>query len=244
VLYVADQAHVPYGGRPLDEIKSFATEISRFLADNGCRAIIMACNISSATALTSVCELLSPLPVLGVIAPAAERVAREYVGPIGVLATVGTVNSGAYTAHIQRANPLARVVEVPCSKFVPLIEAGEHSSRDAECAVREYLEPLAESGCRTIVLGCTHYPFMLPLLKQAANVMFKNPVTFVDPAEDVVATLSVRAPDLSTESINSGNVLLTTGDEAHFREQTAIFLPGIECKVSTARWIENNKLTM
>src|SRR5262249_46452616 len=114
ILYVADQAHVPYGGRPPDEIKQFATGVSEFLPDHGVRAIIMACNISSAVALPAVRRELSPLPVFGMIEAAARRAARSSDYPIGILATAGTVKSQAYTRQIQEIAPGSKVVEVAC----------------------------------------------------------------------------------------------------------------------------------
>ena len=109
IVYVADQAHVPYGGRPLSDIKHFATGISRFLAASGCKAIVMACNISSAVALETVINELLPIPVIGVI-DNGSKVALQSTknNRIGVLATQGTVQSGAYTRALLRLSQIAR----------------------------------------------------------------------------------------------------------------------------------------
>lgn len=256
ILYIADQAHVPYGGRPLGEICAFASGISAFLAEKGCRAIIMACNISSATALPSVREALNPLPVLGVIAPATRR-AMEAVGPepaprIGVLATVGTVRSGAYTAHLRAlaGNRDLFVEEIGCPKFVPLVEAERTQTPEADAAAKEYLSPLAEVGCTTIILGCTHYPFLLPTLHRAAETLFPYPVTFIDPATEMADALLAVLPDAghvgnvptissNVDHPNDASLFLTTGDAASFRQQTPCFLPGIapaSYQVAAAAW--------
>jgi len=252
VLYVADQAHVPYGERPLEEVCGFATEISRFLASQGCRAIVMACNISSATALPSVSARLAPRPVLGVIAAAVRRAVLPPLLPpsqgweprIGVLATAGTVRSGAYSAQIRRLNPGARVIEVACPRFVPLVEAGELETEAACAAAREYLAPLAEAGCRTILLGCTHYPFLLSTLRRTAAELFDVPVTFIDPADEIADALRAALFDLGQVHHSAPNLLLTTGDPDVFRAQAPRFLPGAAFAVAPACWTSEGALSL
>jgi glutamate racemase len=237
VLYVADQAHVPYGGRPLEEVCGFACRISAFLAEQGCEAVVMACNISSATALPFVKETLSPRPVLGVIAPAVSRAAAHSDLPrIGVLATEGTVRSGAYSKQILLQNPRAFVLEVPCPKLVPLVEDGELETPEAFAAAREYLSPMAEARCDTILLGCTHYPFLLPTLRRAACDLFPYPVLFIDPADEMGEALRAALPSIETSRPELPNLLLTTGDACAFREQAPRFLPGIPFEVGSAHW--------
>ena len=241
VLYVADQAHVPYGGRPLDEVRGFATGISTFLAEQGCRAIVMACNISSAVALPSVEKELAPIPVLGMIGPAALRAAAvdselqpDAESPIiGVLATEGTVQSGAYPKAIMACNPSATVAQVPCPRFVPLVESGETETAEALDAAREYLTFPARLRCRTIVLGCTHYPYLMPALQRAACDLFDAPVTFVDPAFEVAAALPPRPEG---EPFSRPSLLLTTGSADNFRQQAPRFLPNAEFDTAAAVW--------
>jgi glutamate racemase len=274
-LYVADQAHVPYGGRPLPEVCGFACGISAFLAEAGCRAIVMGCNISSATALPSVSASLAPLPVLGMIAPAARRAVllshpsggeeeklpsitpplqygrgmpRPYTPsphaqrPIGVLATVGTVQSGAYTRQIQALDPTARVLEVACPKFVPLVEAEATEGEEAVAAARAYLIPLAEAGCRTIILGCTHYPFILPTLHRVSAMLFSESVTYVDPADEIADALRAALPDLGGKPPVRRHLLFTTGEVDAFRAQARYFLPDIDVEVQPARWSHGGRL--
>jgi glutamate racemase len=247
ILYVADQAHVPYGGRPLEEIRGFATAISAFLARQNCRAILMACNISSATALPSVSQSLSPLPVHGMIAPAVRRALQslavsqsENAPRIGVLATAGTVQSGAYAVALHSLNRRCQVTQVPCPKFVPLVEAGEIESAAAREAACEYLTLLAESRCQTVILGCTHYPYLLPTLQRVAADLFPSPVTFIDPAEALADALPIP---MDPDDISSPlRLLLTTGDPEHFRRQIPRFLPDVSCEVRAARWQTDGSL--
>lgn len=249
VLYVADQAHVPYGGRPLDQVQGFATGISVFLAEQGCRSIVMACNISSAVALPSVQRLLAPLPVAGVIIPACLKAVQVDAAMqpgvstpvIGVLATEGTVNSGAYPLSLGVCNPHVAVAQVPCPRFVPLVEAGQTDCPDALDAAREYLTILVRLQCRTIILGCTHYPYLLPALRQAVNELFSDPVTFVDPAHEAVSSLS--KPAANTVSASSRSLLLSTGNTDNFECQIHRLLPKVNYDVGAARW-EDGKLTL
>lgn len=233
VLYVADQFHVPYGGRPLEEIRGFATEISRFLADEGCRAVLMACNISSAVALDSVRGSLAPLPVYGMIESVARRAATD--SRIGVLATKGTVKSGAYARTINRLSTSTIVTEQACPDFVPLVESGETESEAASRAAREYLAPLHAAGCTRIILGCTHYPYLLSVLETESRALWGRALPFLDPAESLIEDLSRTLSDLGESSV-SRHRLLTTGDSRLFASQIPHFLPGVYVETGEALW--------
>lgn len=184
ILYLADTAHVPYGPRPLGEVRGFALEIMRFLAAQGAKAIVAACNMSSALAVDDARRLLD-VPILGVIeAGVALALSRPTQGPIGVLATAGTVASEAYPKQIARLRPDVQVVQVPCPEFVPLVERGLECSPEARAAAQAYTQPLLDAGCRTVILGCTHYPLLLPVLEAVAPSL-----RFVDPAVGAAAQL-------------------------------------------------------
>ncbi|HSV74922.1 MAG TPA: glutamate racemase [Chthonomonadales bacterium] len=236
VLYLADQAHVPYGGRPLEEVAGFARGISRYLVDARCRAIVMGCNLSSATALPEVVREMAPLPVLGVIAAAALRAAAFDPARVGVLATEGTVATGAYGRQVRAANPAAEVVEVACPAFVPLVESGCANSEEAFDHASQYLRPLADRDCRVVVLGCTHYPYLLPVLRRAASNLFAELPVFLDPADEVVGALERALPGLRRAGAAPPSRLLTTGDPARFAQQARAFWPGEPFRVGAARW--------
>jgi len=184
VLFFGDTAHVPYGERPLCEIREFALDITRYLVGHGAKMIVMACNMSSATALDNARREFPDLPVLGVIAPGARAVMeaiRSGMPPrIGVLATTGTVRSGAYSRIIRELAPDATVFEQACPRFVPLIEAGEADSAEARCAAEQYAARLVEQDVSAVILGCTHYPYV----KRAIAAAMGRSVTIVDPAEE------------------------------------------------------------
>ena len=238
VVYVADQAHVPYGGRSIDEVAGFAAGISRFLVGLGCSAIVMACNISSATALEIVSAEHPQVPILGVIGPAVARAcAAPATGPIGVLATEGTVRSGAYERYIARLAPDRLVRQVACPDFVPLVELGHANTPAAVRAARTYLRPLVAAGCEQVILGCTHYPYLLPALLGAAAELEASRIRFVDPADETAAALLTLVPDLAERSGPRAPVLLTTGSPAHFAEQASDLLETAHEEVMHARWI-------
>lgn len=186
IVYFADSAHVPYGERPLEEIQEFALAIVGFLIEKGAKAIVMACNMSSAVALDVSRAEYPSLPIIGVISPGARAAVDACCGaPIGVLATTGTIKSEAYVRSVARYDPAIPVFGQACPKFVPLVESGRADSEDAEAAACTYVAPLLAEGCRTIVLGCTHYPFLRKQIEAAAG----EGVTIVDPAEETVTFL-------------------------------------------------------
>jgi glutamate racemase len=218
---VGDTCHVPYGGRPLSEVRGFALGLTEYLVDGGCSAVVMACNISSAVALDEA-RHRHDVPIFGMVEAGALAASDAVDDPIGVLATEGTVRTGAYTAALSALRSGVRVMEVPCPDFVPLVEAGRWTSDDAFAAAREYSAPLVEASVRTVILGCTHYPFLDAAIRSA----FPWPVRLIDPAERVamdVATLLPPAPrpgDLRVEATadpssfaHRGSVLLGS----HFR---------------------------
>lgn len=237
ILFVADQAHVPYGGRDLAEVRGFACGISNGLLGAGCKAVVMACNISSATALKEVQEDHPDTLALGVIAPGARAAVRKTAtGRVGVLATLGTVKSAAYTRTLHRLAPDLFVQEIACPDFVPLVEAGQIDTPEALSAATTYLKPLLDAGTDTVVLGCTHYPFLLPVLQKVAPR-----VCFVDPAEQTVLELAreMETRGLATTRSEPASLrLITTGDPGRFAETLHRFLPHSAdlLQIASAQW--------
>jgi glutamate racemase len=219
IWVIADQAHVPYGERALEEIRQFALAQCRFLFDGGAEAVWMACNICSAVALEDARAIHGASAVQGVLQAGAQAAAElSRTGRIGVLATDGTVRSGAYPSQIRRLRPDASVTTVACPEFVPLVEAGRLDGPQTTAAARRRLAPLIEAGCDVVVHGCTHYPFLEPALRSVWPP--ELPVRFVDPAQALARRLDPglrRGSDPSTE-------LFTTGDADRFRVQVEAFL--------------------
>ena len=165
VLYFGDTARVPYGPKSPETVRRYSAEILAYLIGRGVKAVVVACNTSTAHALDHLRSRAS-VPVVGVIEPGARAaVAASRSGTIGVIGTVGTVASGAYERAIKALRPDATVVSAACPLFVPLVEEGWFDHPAAELIARDYLEPLRRSGVDVVVLGCTHYPLLKPLLQ-------------------------------------------------------------------------------
>jgi glutamate racemase len=216
-IYLGDNARTPYGPRPADEVRAFTDECASWLLAQDVKLLVIACNTATSRALPQVRERAA-VPVVGVVRPggvAAAAATRS--GHIGVIATAGTVESGAYPAAIEEADTRLVVTQQPCPRLVPLVEAGTLDGPDAEEAVRGYLEPMLAADPRidTLLLGCTHYPLLRPLLERVAG----SPVAVVDSAfttaiavEDLLDALHAR-----TDVPGSGeNRIATTGDVQAF----------------------------
>ena len=180
-LYLGDTARVPYGERSPEEIRSIAAEVVHWLQQQGIGVLVMACNTSNALAL-DVAVAEAGVPVVGLIDSVAATLSADR---IGVLATPATAGSGAYRRAIHACNPDAEVIEVGCPAFVPLIEAGDLQHPELRHAARTYLAPLLEHDVQAIVLGCTHYPLLTPLLQD----LLPAGVSLVDPAQAAVQRL-------------------------------------------------------
>jgi glutamate racemase len=178
---------VPYGQRSTQEIRTIAAEVVHWLRLQGVDVLLMACNTSNALAL-DVAVAEAGVPVLGLIDSVAAVIESERVG---ILATPATAASGAYRRAIHACRPSARVLEVGCPAFVPLIEAGNLEAPELRQAASAYLAPLLAAGVDTIVLGCTHYPLLRPLL----TALLPPDVQLVDPA---VATAHRLGPLLAS----------------------------------------------
>lgn len=185
LLYFADTAHVPYGDRTPHEVRHFALSISQFLLDQGAQLLVFACNTTSAHALGAARDKF-PVPIFGMIEPGARAALHASQGQaIGVLATQSTVDSEVYPATIERFHSGTACWQIACPEFVPLVENEQSESIAARRACRHYLAPLRDAGVGTVILGCTHYPLLLPLLQEEAPE-----ITFVDPAEAVAREVS------------------------------------------------------
>lgn len=208
LLYFADTANVPYGDRTPGEVRLFALSITEFLIQQGAQIVVFACNTSSAYAL-QIAKKRFDVPLWGMIEPGARAAiaanaasAGSRGAPVGVLATSATVQSRMYSRWIENLQPGTRTIEVACPQFVPLVE-GEHSDSQAALdASAEYLEPLLQAGVRTVILGCTHYPLLLPALRSVAPH-----ICFVDPAEYVAREISSHCTAAKTADTadNSGH---------------------------------------
>lgn len=165
IVYLGDTARVPYGARSAEVVRRYAAHCAQFLADKGAKMVVIACNTASAHALDTLQAEL-PLPVVGVIEPGAlKAVTESCTQRIGVICTEGTRNSGCYARAILARNKAAYVETVACPLFVPLAEEGFVDHPATRLIAESYLAPLHAHRIDTLVLGCTHYPILAPVLR-------------------------------------------------------------------------------
>jgi glutamate racemase len=222
-VYLGDHARLPYGPRPLQEIRRFAREIGAFLEVQDVKLILVACNAATSAALPQLQEELS-VPVVGVITPEAHAAVQATRNRrIGLLATQATVDAGRYADLVRSLDAGAELVPVACPRLVPLIEGDDPYGEETEHAVREYAAPLKNAGVDTVILGCTHYPLVRPLFQR----VFGRDVTLVFSAEETAREVAVTLARkrIENDSARTGAYrFLTTGDPDAFREMGRRFL--------------------
>jgi len=186
VLYFADQGHVPYGPRGLDEVRMFSEQITRFLLELGAKLIVVACNTASAAALHHLRLTFPETSFVGMepaVKPAAESTQSHVVG---VLATPATFQGALYASVVERFANGVTILQDTCSGLVGQIENGELDSPATQEILEKALRPMLKQGIDTVVLGCTHYPFVIPLIKQIVGPK----VRVIDPAPAVARQAS------------------------------------------------------
>ncbi len=222
-VYLGDHARLPYGPRPLEEVRAFSLEIGGFLERQDVKLVVVACNTATSAALPQLQEALA-VPVVGVITPevhAAVQATRSR--HIGLLATQATVSAGRYAELVHALDAGVEFFPVACPNLVPLIESDDPFSAETTEAVRACAAPLKEAGVDTVILGCTHYPLIRPIFQR----VFGRGVTLVFSAEEtareVAETLARKG--IENDGRREGEYrFLTTGDPVLFRELGERFL--------------------
>ena len=225
IVYFGDTARVPYGPKSPDTVRRYSREIAGFLREQGVKNIVIACNTATAHALTTLREDLD-MPVVGVVEPGARAaVAASRRGHIGVIGTVGTIKSGAYERAIRSIDPDIRVTARACPLFVPLVEEGWTEHEAARLIAREYLQPLVAAEIDTLVLGCTHYPLLKPLLREILG----SDVRLIDSAEETAAETArtLAAADLCAQPAAEASYrFIASDDPLQFLQLGQRFLGG------------------
>jgi glutamate racemase len=178
IIFIADQAHVPYGPRPLEEVRAFSEAITRFLLGEGAKLIVVACNTASAAALMWLRQTFPQVPFVGMepaLKPAAETTQS---GVVGVLATPATFQGALYASVVERFTQGVRVLQDTCPGLVDQIEAGRLEGSETRTILEAVLQPMLAEGIDTVVLGCTHYPFVIPMIEEISGPN----VRVIDPA--------------------------------------------------------------
>jgi len=178
LIYFGDSAHLPYGEKTMEEIRNFSEGVVDFLLEKKCKLIVIACNTASAAALKYLREIHPEISFVGMepaVKPAAEQTQS---GVVGVMATTATFQGELFASVVERFAQNVKVIHQPCPGLVQQIEAGKLESADTEKMLREWLEPMIEKKIDTLVLACTHYPFVLPLIKKIVG----EKIRVIDPA--------------------------------------------------------------
>lgn len=169
LIYAADSAHVPYGDKPTAEIRRRSLTVAESLLGLGAKALVVACNTATAAAIHDLRGHYPHLPIVGMEPGVKPAVALSRARKVGVLATTGTLRSGRFNHLLERYGGGAEVIMQPCPGLVERVERGELSDGVTEALLKRYLEPLLENGVDSLVLGCTHYPFLIPLIERLAG---------------------------------------------------------------------------
>jgi glutamate racemase len=197
LLYVADSGHAPYGERSEAYIVERAQHIAAFLRAQGAQLLVVACNTATAAAVEALRQAHPDVPIVGIEPGVKPAVALSRSGHVGVMATTGTLSSRKFQRLLAAQPHGVQVHLQPCPGLALAIERGDLHSAELQAVVQRHCAPLREAGCDVVVLGCTHYPFAAPLIREALPG-----VALVDTAEAVArhtATLAARLPDAAAE---------------------------------------------
>jgi len=225
LIYFGDTARVPYGGRSKETLLKYARQDVRFLRSYDLKAIVIACGTVSTTSLTEL-QAENDLPIIGVVEPTCRRaVAQTRNKKVGLIATLASVRSGAYEAQIKKLDGAVQMSVKSCPLFVPLVENGRIHPGDTviETVAREYLEPLRDDGIDTLILGCTHYPLIAPII---AGIMGPG-VTLVSAGEESAFELKrmLKASGLRADENRRGDAEFCVSDRVEdFERIASLFL--------------------
>ena len=223
VLYFGDQGHIPYGPRPLEQIRSFSEAITRFLLEQNAEIIVVACNTASAAALKYLRETFPDVFFVGMepaVKPAAEY---TQTGKVGVLATPATFQGALYASVVERFANGVELFQNTCSGLVQEIERGNLTGAETRRILENALLPMLEEDIDTVVLGCTHYPFVIPLIQQITG----DNVRVIDPAPAVAKQIRrvLEAKGLKNESETRGDIrFYTSGDPEELTSRLPLLL--------------------
>jgi glutamate racemase len=230
-LYLGDNARAPYGGRSFETIYRYTLECVTYLFEQGCPLVILACNTASAKALRNIQQLDLPRiapdrRVLGVIRPTTEYIGQyTQTGHVGIVATPGTVQSGSYLLEIEKFWPHLQVWQEACPMWVPLIENNEHTSPGADYFVRQHMERLLAHSpdIDAVILGCTHYPLMLPKIREYTPACVRL-ISQGDIVADRLADYLERHPAMAARCSQGGaRQFQTTDTPRHFNAKGHLF---------------------
>ena len=233
-IYFADQAHVPYGPRDEDEIRGFCDGIARYLLGRGCKALVVACNTASAAALKHLRDTFPDVPTIGMEPAVKPAAALTRSGVVGIMATPATFQGRLFKATAGRHAAGIRLINQVCVGLAEQVEAGQLDGPGTDALLRRFLAPIIAAGADTVVLACTHYPFVIEPIRRIAG----PDVTVIDPAPAIARHLGtvLRHHGLQREAPVPGrHVFVTTGEPGSFAG-ALLRLTGRRAPVEAVRW--------
>ncbi len=239
-IYLADQFHVPYGTRSLEEVRLFAEGITRFLLDQGANPIVIASNTTSAAALQNVRSLFPDVSFVGMEPALKPAIQKTRTGVVGVIATQVTFQGDLFANLLEKYANSIRVIPQACPGLVEAVEAGALDTPETRELLQKYLSPMLVAGMDQLVLGCTHYPFLVPAIERVIG----TGVEVIDPAASVALQTirMLKQQPLDTNLQEAHQVFYTSGDPAIFTRMIRRLLPTLTEKtleVRAVRWQEN-----
>ncbi|HXR00495.1 MAG TPA: glutamate racemase [Pseudomonas sp.] len=215
LLYVADCGHIPYGEKTPEFIRQRCAVIAQFFHDQGAKALVLACNTATVAGVADLRERYPDWPIVGMEPAVKPAAAATRSGVVGVLATTGTLQSAKFAALLDRFAGDLQVITQPCPGLVELIETGDLVSPAIRHLLQGYVEPLLAAGCDTIILGCTHYPFLKPLLRE----MIPASISLIDTGAAVARQLQrlLSHKELLANGPRVSAQFWTSGDPENFR---------------------------
>jgi len=238
VIFLGDQRHIPYGPRPMEQIRDFSESITRFLLERDAKIVIVACNTASAAALKYLREKFPDVKFVGMepaVKPAAET---TQTGRVGVLATPATFQGALYASVVERFANGVELFQNTCNGLVQQIEQGNLDGSETRRILEDALRPMIEKNIDTVVLGCTHYPFVIPLIEHIVG----DKVRVIDPAPSVAkqAKRLLEAGGMKNDSPTRGNVkFYTSGDPSVLKSLLPILL-GESGDVERVEWVNGS----
>jgi glutamate racemase len=240
ILYFGDQGHVPYGPRSMEQIQNFSEGITKFLLDHDSKLIVVACNAASAAALTFLRGCFPDVSFVGMEPAVKPAVETTQTGKVGVLATPATFQGALYASVVERFAVGVELFQHTCPGLVSQIEKGDLDSNVTRAVLEDALCPMLKKNIDTVVLGCTHYPFVIPLIEQ---IVGKN-VRVIDPAPSVarqVKRLLVARGDNNQSQDRAVVRFFTSGDSAAMKSILPVLL-GESGDVESVAWKNDREI--
>ena len=221
IFYIGDTARIPYGNKSKDDIEKFSLEMTKFLLDKDCKAIVIACNTASAYALEAVRNTYRDIPVIAMEPAVKPAIEQSKTGAIGVLATLGTLKSDRYSHLKDKFGQGIQILENPCLGLVDNIEAGKWNDPETILLLETILKPMVDAQVDHIVLGCTHYP----MIRDEINEYYKGKVRLID-STDIVASklMNILEKEEMTAIERTGeNRFMISDKNPHFDKSASRF---------------------